>query len=188
MPPVFELTDHFETTVVIFGRALPIKVKRYTRAQSDELWRRSQAFDPRGSAPTAVNTDETLAFFAEVITSSITLDEGVFVDRGQSVTDGAGLIDVFYNRQDVLAALAASVIIENRMMPSLAKNSNSLRGTGTGSDRSTQARSEDASASTAGNAAPSSSATPSAATDRSDEAPAGGLMSSGTPSEATVAG
>lgn len=191
MLPVFELTDHFDTTVVIFGRALPIQVTRYSRAESDELWRRSQAFDPRGSAPTAPDDvdkqkAETLAFFEEVITSSITLAEGVFLDRGQSVTTGAGLIEVFYNRQDVLAALAASVIIENRMMPSLAKNSNSLRGTGTGSDRSTQARSEDASDSIAASVAPSSSATPSAATDASDEAPAAASASSGEANAATA--
>jgi hypothetical protein len=193
MPPVFDLTDHFKTTVEILGRPVPIKVTRYRRAESDELWRRSQELDRRGATPADPAADEafeakSLAFFEEVISSSITLEEGVIVDRGESVTTGAGLIEIFYNRQDVLAALAASVIIENRMMPSLAKNSNSLRATGTGSARSTQARSEDASVSTAGSVAPSSSATPSAAMDESDEQPAAAPASSGTASAATAAG
>lgn len=163
MPPVFEFTDTYDTTVTILGRVVPIIVKRYSRDESDALWLRSQQMDPKGS-PEMTDTDKeerstaSLRFFEEVISSSVTLAEGVILDRGQSVTTGAGLLHLFGHRLDALAALAAAVIVENRMMPSLAKNSNSLRGSGTGSERSIPARSGDEQGPTVTSAEPLSTA------------------------------
>lgn len=145
MPPVFEFTDHYDTTVTVFDRELPIKVKRYPRHDFDPIWKRSLELKPRGSAPESpeertARHEASFNFFTELITSSVSLDEGVIVDRGQSVTAGADLVELFYNRHDVLAALAAAVVIENRVTPSLAKNSNSRRGSDSSSEQSSPTR------------------------------------------------
>lgn len=193
MPPVFEFTDHFDSSVVILGRPLPIKVKRYPRADADALWQRAQELDPRGSAvrdaeAEAQSQADLLAFFEQVISESITLDEGVVVDKGQSVTTGAGLLALFYNRRDALATLAAAVIIENRMMPSLAKNSNSPRVSDTGSERSIPARGGDGQGPTVASAESSNSAVNAGATDASRRRRRRASASSGVRSEAMAAG
>lgn len=178
MPPVFEFTDHFDTTVTIFDRDLPIRIKRYSRAEADALYQRGLEFQPpRGTAETdderQARIEKGTAYFHDVIADGITLAEGVVVDRGESVTTGAGLVDLFRYRQDVLATLAAAVVLENRVMPSLAKNWNSPRASAGGSEASIPARGGDKPGSTADAAANSGTAAIAAATDASAGASSG---------------
>jgi len=169
MPPVFEFRDYFDATVTIFDRELPLKIKRYPRDEADRLYQRSMELQPpRGTTETdderQARRERSSMFLREVIADAISLDEGVVVDRGQSVTTGAGLIELFVHREDVLAALAAAVILENRVMPSLAKNLNSPRASAGGSEASIPARGGDKPGSTVESAASSGTAASAAAT------------------------
>src|SRR5262249_17506934 len=112
---------------------------------------------------------------------------GLVLDRGQDVTTGAGLIEVFHARKEVLGALLAAVLVENRLIGGLfPKNSNSPRASAGGSGASTPAPGGALPGSTAPNAAASSSAARDSATDANGSAAAGGASSSGASGEPTA--
>jgi hypothetical protein len=169
--PLFSLGDQFDATVPIGDVALPIHVKRFSRAEIDDFEKKWAAhmLDPRGSAERtpeelAQRDAERLAFCEAAIRDYVTIDDGLLLDRGKSVTDGAGLIAMFYARKDVLSTILAAIYVQNRLGGVIRKNSNSPRATDAGSSP-IQPRGEAKSDSTAGSAGSSGTATPLAATD-----------------------
>lgn len=198
--PIFDLADMFDCDIPIGDRALPIHVKRMSRAELeafDKRWK-TLVVAPRGSAiPSAGATStekvdymatevarlkewnesveaERLKFYEDAIREYITVDAGLLRDRGKDVTDGAGLIGMFHSRPDVLSDLLAAIYIQNHLGGVIRKNSNSPRAIAPGSGPSTPAHGEDKSGSTAGRVAASDSAANSAATDESSAAAADG--------------
>lgn len=196
-PLLFEFHKTFDTTVAVGDKQLPIHIKRLSRAELDALRTEYDRVmvPPRGSAPVSAaagsdaevlraaqqaeadrladwNTkiaDDRLRFFEQVIRDDITLDAGLIEDDGKAVTDGTGLIGVFYARRDVLRDLIAAVYVENHLGTLLRKNSNSPRDSGTGSAPSSQARGGDGPAPTASNVARFPTAVSAAATVASPE-------------------
>lgn len=198
-----------EAKELVGGVSIPVCVKRLSRAEVDAIesaWMRLME-PPRGAAPAPVcaacqaTGDKALAaaaeaarrrawheetekergaFVEQVVRDYVTLDAGLIEYLGKPITDGAGLVDVFYARKEVLAALAGEVYIQNRMVGIFAKNLNSLRVSGTGSAASAApARSGNAQEPTAGNADSSSSAPAAGATGVSAAASADASPSSG---------
>lgn len=174
--PLFNFGDTFDATVEIGDVALPIHVKRFSRPEIDDFEKKWAALvaEPRGSAEQtdaqkAERATEQLAFFEASIRAYVTLKSGLLVNRNQAVTDGAGVIDMFYARKDVLASFMAAIFVQNKLGGVIRKNLNSPRATDTGSVL-TQPRDEGTSGSIAGSAAPLSTATPSDATDESASA------------------
>jgi hypothetical protein len=141
--PIFNLQDHFDTTIAIGEDELPIRVKRLSRAEMDDFEKKMAryVFRPRGTAPTDEDPEkrehEQLAFFEDAIRECITIDEGLIVDRGKPVTDGAGLLGVFHARKDVLSDFVAAIFVQNRLGSVIRKNSNSPRASAPGSTAST---------------------------------------------------
>ena len=173
--PLFSLGDQFDATVTIGDVALPIHVKRFSRPEIDDFEKKWAAYmlDPRGSAERtpeelAQREAERLAFCETAIREYVTVDAGLLLDRGKSVTDGAGLIAMFYARKDVLSSFLAAIYVQNKLGGVIRKNSNSPRATDAGSSP-IQPRGEAKSDSTAGSAASSSTAAPSAAMDANGE-------------------
>lgn len=147
------------------GTLLPIQVKRLSKAELEVValqWDTLMVI-PRGTANDSGMTDDEktiaerrrieeweksvrvdrLKFFDQAIREYVTLDEGLIVDRGKPVTDGAGLIGVFHSRKDFLAALVTAVVTQNHLSELFAKNLTSPQGSGTGSVRRIQARGGD---------------------------------------------
>lgn len=197
--PIFSIGDDFPATVmvgrvfnehggvILDGTPLPIHVKRLSRPELDAFEKKWDGLiNPRGDlsslteAEVAAREAEQLAFFEASIRDYVTVDEGLLVNRGKPVTDGAGVIDMFYARKDVLSSLLVAIFTQNRLAGVIGKNSNSPRDSGTGSARSIQPRGGDAPDSTADSVAPFSSAATGDATDVSRTA------SSGEPSGATA--
>jgi|SRR5581483_5654467 len=184
--PIFDLKDHFDTTIAIGDAQLPIRVKRYSRAEMDAFEKKWAALieTPRG---TAELTDEQkadrerqqLAFIEDTIREAVTLDAGLVRDRDKDVTDGAGLIGVFHARKDVLSGLLGAVYAQNRLAGVIRKNSSSPRASEPGSAPSTQVRGGDKPAPTVGSAGRSDSATAADATAASSSTPAAAPASSG---------
>lgn len=188
--PLFNFGDTFDATVAIGDVALPIHVKRFSRAEIDDFEKKWAALvaAPRGSAELtnaekATRESEQLAFFESSIRAYVTVDAGLLVNRHQPVTDGAGVIDMFYARKDVLSSFMAAIYVQNKLGGVIRKNLNSPRATDTGSAH-TQARDEGTSGSIAGSAEPSSTATPLGATDES-ASPEDAPVSSGKPDDPT---
>jgi hypothetical protein len=181
--PMFDLKDHFDATIPIGDAQLPVRIKRFSRAEMDAFEKRWNALivPPRGSAElpadeTAAREAAQLAFFEESIREAVTLDEGLVVDRGKAVTDGAGLIGVFHARKDVLSAFLVAIYTQNRLSGVLRKNLNSPHGSASGSAASTLASPGDAPVSTAASVGGRGSASGGAATDASDPAADGGTL------------
>lgn len=181
--PIFNLQDHFDTTIAIGDDQLPIRVKRLSRAEMDAFEKKMAqlVFQPRGTAPLSDEDRETrgrqqLAFFEESIRECITLEEGLVVDRGKPVTDGAGLLGVFHSRKDVLSDFVAAIFVQNRLGSVIRKNSNSPRASAPGSTASTPTSGEPVTGaepdSTAASADDSSSARSEAATASTSESDA----------------
>lgn len=189
MAPLFEFTNTFDSSITIGDVTVPLHVKRLSRAEVDAMeksWAELMVA-PKGSAApgghgpcakcgasadeqaearrieewdTAV-LKERLAFWESTIRECITLDDDLIINRGKSVTDGAGLIEIFYARKDVLRALVTEVYLQNHLVGLLVKNSKSPSASATGSAPSTQegpAAAGSIPARTATNAASSNSA------------------------------
>lgn len=179
--PIFDITRHFDAVVTIGAQTVPIRIARFTRATWLEF--RKQWDDLIATRPLADLTpaqleerqDRQLAFMEKTIVDNITLDEGLIRVNGEWVTTGAGLIDVFFSRADVLTTLVSEVMKQNTLQPLLAKNSNSPRVSATGSEASIPTRGGDGQGPTAPSAAISTSASPA-------PAPAGPASSEASPS------
>lgn len=186
--PIFDLKDTFDADIAIGDHTLPVHVKRFRRGEWIAFKKRFDALmAPRGAAELSAEEKEKraaeqLAFADEAISSCITLDAGFVRDRGQDVTDGAGLVEMFHAREDVLVALLSAIYVKNMLSGVIRKNSNSPRASDPGSGPSNPGRGGEEQGSIAGNAAPNSSANSAAATDESASAE-DGQSSSGTTRE-----
>jgi hypothetical protein len=200
--PLLVFGDTFPATVTIGrvvlgdkvvheGTALPLHIKRMSRPEIDVFetkW--AELIEPRGDlkelTPAEIKEREKaqLTFFEESIRAYVTVDEGLLVDRGKAVTDGAGLIGMFYSRKDVLSDFLVAIFTENRLGGALRKNSKSPRDSGTGSGPSIQARGGEKPDSTVTSAAPSTSAQDGDVTGASAPAAAASPASSGDTSGA----
>lgn len=212
MAPLFEFNATLDSSITIGEKTLPLHIKRYSRAEVDaieQLWTRLMIV-PRGAAevpPKSSDDDARLAFIAaeskriedwnestkvdrlafweQTIRDAITLDEGFIVFRGKPITDGAGLIEVFYARKDVLRALVTEVYEQNHLVGLFRKNLNSLRDSNTGSASRIPPRSGDEQGPAVNDAEPSSSASDDGATAVDEPTDEGGPSPSG-PSDAAT--
>lgn len=152
--PIFDLQDHFDATVSIGAKVLPVHIKRFSRSEQEAFEKKWRALvTTRGTAELTEEQREErsaqqLQFFEDTIREAITLDEGLVKDRGKWVTDGAGLIAIFHARKDVLGEFLAQIWVKNRLIDIERKNSSSPQDSGTGSAPSSQARGGDAPEST----------------------------------------
>lgn len=191
--PLFKVGKTFNSKVDIEGVELPIHVRRLDRAGIDAIekaWKEIM-MQPRGSARTTCETctatldqkdlfaleleriakwdasvhEERLAFFEQTIRDNITVDAGLIEVDGESVTTGAGVLEFFYSRKDVLRSFVLVVYAENHLSAVLAKNSKSPQGSDTGSEVSIPTRGGASQGSTVGNAESSEHAPSAGATD-----------------------
>ncbi len=187
--PIFDLKSTFDTTIPIGDALLPVHVKRFSRTEMEAFKTQWDALmNPRGvveadAAAVAQRETDLQLFFETSIRDAITLDEGLVRDRGLWVTDGAGLIEIFHARKDVLSAFLVRIYVENALGSVIRKNSNSPRDSDTGSEPSMLARGGVGPASTADSAAPSGTAPSAAAMAVSGSAAAAEPESSGPASD-----
>ena len=130
--PVFDIGATFPHLLQVGDRTLPIIVQNLTKA---ELRAYKQEFDalfmPRGEESTQTAAERAAAdeargaFTDRVIRAYITLPAGVLRLRGDDVTTGAGLIDAFHARQDVLGDVLWAIWSENLLSSVIRKNSSS---------------------------------------------------------------
>lgn len=168
--PLFDITDEFPTTIDVGDTKLPIKVKCFSRVEMEAFEKQwDSLLFPRGTAP--LSDDEAakleaarLAFFEKSIRDAITLDEGLVRKRAKWITDGAGFIEVFHARKDVLSAAIVAIYKENKLGSVIRKNSNSPRVSEPGSEPSIPARGGEQQESTAASAEPSTTAAAAAVT------------------------
>jgi len=171
LTPIFDIGSTFTTALTIGERSLPIHIKNMSRAELAEFKKGFDLlFNPRGMVAA---TDEEqaaaekarAAYCDEWIRQCVTLDEGVLRFKDRWVTDGAGFIEVFHAREDVIASALIAIYNENHLSSVIRKNLNSPRDSGPGSLPSTSARGGDRPDSVAAPAAPSTSANPADAAD-----------------------
>jgi len=122
------------------GVTMPIRVARMTRNVLEEIddgWNRL-CEPPRGSNEeareawaTQIKNDQ-YSYLKDVVEKHVTLDAGLIDIDGVDVIDGEGLVRAFHSRLDVLGALVTAVRSENRLGPTIAKNSKSLFDSATG--------------------------------------------------------
>lgn len=122
---------------------------------------------------------DTLRFIESAIVEALTVDEGLIRDRGIWVTTGAGFLDVFHARKDVLVTAVSVICAQNRLSEVIRKNLNSPRASEPGSGQSNPARGGDGQGRTAGNVEPSSARASVDVTGPSDPLLGLGLASSG---------
>lgn len=150
--PIFDISDHFDTTLAIGDQQLPVRIKNMSRAELAEFKKQfTTLFLPQRGA-TDAPVDEAAALKREAVRAAfcdsalreyLTLPAGVLRFKGQDVTDGTGFIQAFHAREDVLAAAVVTIYTENHLGSVIRKNSNSPRDSGTGLEASSQARGGD---------------------------------------------
>jgi len=184
--PIFDIGDHFDTTVRVGDRDVPIHIRRCSRTELKELRKQYRSLLPQRGAASLSEEDREqrdearLAFTEQTIRDYISVDAGLLRDRGVDVTTGAQLVEMFAARADVLGEFMGAILVENGLETILVrKNLNSPRASEPGSAPSIPARGGDKQGSTAGNAASSESATSGPATEVSAAAAADGPSSSG---------
>lgn len=174
LTPIFDIGATFPAAITIGDRLLPIHIKNMSRAELQEFKKGFAAlFTPRGTGELteeaqAAAEKARAAFCDEWIRQAVTLEEGVLRFKDRWVTDGAGFIEVFHAREDVIAAAIIAIYNENHLSGVIRKNSNSPRDSGHGSEPSQPARGGDRPAPAASSAAISSSASPEDAADNPD--------------------
>lgn len=186
--PIFDLKRHFETTITIGDRALPIRIRRFSRGQWKEFKKQWDALmEPRGDQQpteeqTAAREVELEKFFETTIAENITLADGLLRANDGWVTTGDGLLDVFFARPDILTQFVMAVFVENTLQPLTRKNLNSPRDSATSSEASIPSRGGDKQGPTAESAESSSSAASAPAAEDRVSAEASPSSSGVTPS------
>jgi hypothetical protein len=132
----------YDITITIDDEPVRLHIKRLSKTEVIAFRKEVAKYEPRGVAE---ETDaarearqEAARLFQEAcIRDYIAVESGDVVVDGESVVTGAQLVEAFYNRLDVLDALATAVYAENCMGKAQKKILNSLRRFSPGSTPST---------------------------------------------------
>lgn len=128
MSVLFSSSSTYPAAIEINGVRLPIKVKRFERAEleafnrgfHEHVIKRGTLPEDRPEDPAA--DDAVIDFFVASIESALTLEPGLIEDDGQPVVDGVGFLRVFHARVDVLGAVMVAIYVAQRADSVLRKN------------------------------------------------------------------
>lgn len=180
--PIFDLKDHFDAEVEVGDKKLPVKIKRFSRMEMREFIKKWEAYfddEKREAAKNlspeaaAAREEDIRVFGEETIEQCITVESGYLRDRGVDVTNGAGVLEMFHARTDVLSKFVFAVYRENRLSSALAKNLNSPRGSESGSGPLIPTRGGDEQGPAAGSVVNSAIAKPEAVAESRVASPSG---------------
>jgi hypothetical protein len=113
------LSPAYDLTMLIDNEPVRVHVQRLSRDLVIALRQKVADLEPRGTveetdAQRAARTRASFDYAEECIRAYVTFEPGdVTLDDGTDVVTGDQIVQAFYNRQDVLDALASAVYAEN---------------------------------------------------------------------------